>query len=262
MLTLSGLTLLAGIWLSPNCPTSFQITNTTVGAISKSSELLVCVRNSTLIRGEDGNLKLVLNASKLGPTCLVYPNGLSPDLSFDLLSKGYRGCWSLYPPSQPIAIVNIGKPDRQQISSALKTFRPTQPRILVKPNQGLLVGDVLNFSQTAKMQVIKTKLLDLPCQVRFTPRSYAWLIGQTRFRTAQLRYVAKEPGSLSASLTVSYGIEYRFAGLTSWSTVRPGLISNAPTIRLNIGVIPIEPPNRKVPRLVDKPCGLTPRWGC
>lgn len=262
MLTLSGLTLLAGIWLSPTCPTNFQITNTTVGAISNSSELLICVKDSTLIRGEDGNLKLVLNSSQQGPTCLVYPNGLSPDLSLDLLSKGYRGCWSLYPPSQSIAIVNIGKPDRQQISSALKTFRPTQPRILVKPNQGLFVGDVLNFSQTAKTQVIKSKLLNLPCQIRFTPKSYSWLIGQSRFRTAQPRYLLKEQGLLSASLAVSYSIEYRFSGLTSWTTVRPSIISRAPSVRLTVGILPTEPPKRKVPRLVDKPCGLAPRWGC
>lgn len=262
MLTISGLALLGGIWLSPTCPGSLQISNATVGAISNSTELQLCVRKATLITGSDGSLKLILNAAAAKPSCLIYPNGLSPDLSYDLLTNGYTGCWSLYPPSQPIALVNIGSPSRQQIAGALKSFKPARPRILVKPSQDLQVADRLYFSTTARAHTVTCKMLTLNCQVRFTPKSYLWRIDQTKSKLAKPNFLLSQPGWLAVSLAVSYGVEYRFVGLTNWSTVRPGIISNAPPLQLKIALIPTEPPRARIPRLVDKPCGNTPRWGC
>lgn len=262
MLTISGLALLGGIWLSPACPSSLQITNTTVGAISNSAELLLCVSKAALIRGTDGNLKLVLNSVQTAPSCLVYPNGLSPDLSYNLLAKGYRGCWSLYPPGQPLAIINIGSPSRQKITNALKSFSPIQPRILVKPNTDLQVGNRLYFSSTAKTHTLSCKILGLSCQVRFTPKNYNWQIGQIKSKAARPSFLLNQPGWLSANLAVLYSVEYRFLGLSNWALVKPGILSNAPTVRLHAGLIPTEPPTTRIPRLVDKPCGNTPRWGC
>lgn len=262
MLTVTGLALLGGIWLSPACPNSLQITNTTVGAISNSAELSLCVSRATLIRGADGDLKLVLNYVQTTPSCLNYPNGLSPDLSYNLLAKGYRGCWSLYPPSHPVAIINIGSPSRHQISNALKSFKPIQPRILVRPNIHLQVGNRLNFSSTAKTHTVSCKILGLSCQVRFTPKNHNWQIGQIKSKVAKPSFLLNQSGWLSANLSVLFSVEYRFIGLSNWSAVKPGIISNAPTLRLHAGLIPTKPPTSRNPRLVDKPCGNTPRWGC
>ena len=262
MFTLSGLTLLAGIWFSQGCPASLQVTDTSVGAISNSAELTLCVSRSTLIRGSDGKLKLVLNANQSAPTCLIYPNGLSPDLSYDLISKGYRGCWSLYPPSEPIAIVNVGKAPRIQLSSAFKSFKPSQPRILVSPTKNLLVGDTVLFSHNARSQVVSGVLLGLPAQVRFTPKTYLWQIGQLKSKLAKQSYQLSVAGQITANLVVGFGLEYKFPGLSAWATVQPNIKLNAPTVQLNVTQVPVEPPRKRIPRLVDQPCGIAPRWGC
>lgn len=262
MLTIASLALLGGLWFSPSCPTNLQITNTTVGAITNSTELLLCVSKAKLIRGSDGGLKLVLNSLESVPSCLIYPNGLSPDLTYDVLSKGYLGCWSLYPPSQVIAIVNVGRPSRQQIQNALKTFKPAQPRILVKPNRDLIVGKTLQFSNTAKTGIAACKMLTLACQVRFTPSRFSWQIGASKSRFGNPQYKLLDSGWLTANLAVLYKVAYRFLELTNWITVAPGVFSSAPTVKLLIDGLPEEPPVKRTPRLVDKPCGGVSTWGC
>ena len=262
MLTVSGLALLAGIWLSPSCPANLQLTDTTVGAITNSEALLLCVSRSVLIKGTDGNLKLVINSNQTSPSCLVYPNGLSPDLTYALISSGHVGCWSLYPPSQPIAIVNIGKPNQAELAKALKSFRPTQPRIIVSPRTDLVIGIAVNFSSTTRVETINCKLLGLNCQVRFTPRGYLWQIGALKTKLQKPSLLLKETGFVPVNLSVNFSVEYRFIGLSNWVLVRPNVWSTAPSVRLNVGAVPTEPPNHRAPRLVNKPCVSANRWGC
>ena len=267
MLLLTTL-LVSGLWhQAPSCPPAFSFTNTTVGALSDSAELSLCVSNAVLVKGSNGSVSLAIGApTATAPRCLVYPNGLSPDLMASLLQSGHVGCWSLYPPSQPIAIVNIGKPSQTKLSAALKSFRPTTPSIFVKPSSGILVGTGVQLSSSANLQLIKTKLLGLAAQIRFKPLNYKWQItdnGSSASATiSEPRYLADTAGKVQVNLAISYSVEYIFSGLNTWTRVRPNIISNATPVAFQVGQ-EVVPPKTQIPRLVARPC--VPKvisWGC
>ena len=261
--------LISSLWhQAPSCPVAFSVATTTVGAVSDSAELSLCVSNAILIKGSNGSISLAIGApTSPAPRCLVYPNGVNPDLMSSLLQSGHVGCWSLYPASQPISIVNVGKPSQTKLNSALKSFKPTSPRIFVKPSSGILEGMNLQLSSSAGLQLVKTKLLGLSAQVRFKPVAYKWQVIDSyglssSSSTAQTSYQTKLKGSVQVNLAASYSIEYLFSGLTSWTRVRPNILSNAIPVTLLVGE-KVLPTSTHIPRLVAKPCfpGLI-AWGC
>jgi hypothetical protein len=261
MLVLASILLGSASWsAAPSCPTAFSVVNTTVGAISDSYQLNLCVSKATFIKGTNGSLTLVLgNQVSTAPRCLVYPNGLSLDLTFSLLSSGHVGCWSLYPPNQSVAIVNVGKPSQVTLRSALRSFRPEIPRIFYSPTKGIEVGDSVFFQSSAKVQNLKTKLLTLPAQIRFKPLRYRWTFvegSKTTKNSASAKPVITQTsaGIAKASLTVSYSIEYLFNGLTSWTLVKPDLVVNANPVSFKVGHIEPPEPNLGPPRLVSSEC--------
>ena len=270
MLILATLLLSTTSWASaPSCPTAFSAVNTTLGAISDSSQLNLCVSKATLIKGSNGSVSLVVGSQvNNSPRCLVYPNGLSLDLTFGLISSGHVGCWSLYPPNQPVAIVNVGRPSQSRIYSALKSFRPQIPRISLKPSRGIEVGTKILASSSAKVETIKTKLLTLPAQIRFKPVRYSWQIrqvGQSVFSSVSptFAFTPNTGGDALATLNVWYSIEYSFTGLTSWTLVKPNILLAASPVAFQVGS-PVNPEKSKdPPRLVNKPCltGST-AWRC
>lgn len=263
MLLMASLLLIGGSWSQQSCPANFSSAETTLGAISNSASLTVCVRNSVMVRGSNGSLKLVLKSTtSTAPKCLIYPNGLSPDLTLSLLQSGHTGCWSLYPPSQPVAIVNVGKPSAPKINSALNNFRPKVPKIFVSPGNRVLENTNLQFGSSASTQVIKTSLLGLNAQVRFTPVAYNWNIELFKSKQARPRFLAQEAGFISASLTVHYGVEYVFPGLTNWQRVYPNILSNAQPIDVTVLGSLTPNPTPQSPRLVLEPCLTSSRWGC
>jgi hypothetical protein len=270
MLVLASILLGSTAWSSaPSCPVAFSVVNTTVGAISSSYQLNLCVSKATFIKGTNGSLTLVVgNQVSTAPRCLVYPNGLSLDLTFSLLSSGHVGCWSLYPPGQAMAIVNVGKPSQVTLRSALRSFRPEMPRIFYRPTKGMEVGDSVFFQSSAKAQTLKTKLLTLPAQIRFKPLRYRWTVIeglQTTKRSSLAKpvFAPTSAGIAKASLTVSYSVEYLFTGLTSWTLVKPDLVVNAYPVSFEVGNI--EPPVPKIgpPRLVSSACLFgSSDWRC
>ena len=270
MLILASLLLSTASFASaPSCPAAFSSVNTTIGAISDSKELNLCVSKAVFIKGSNGSLSLVLGSgSNNAPKCLVYPNGLSLDLTFGLLSSGHVGCWSLYPPNQSIAIVNVGRPSQTKLYSALKSFKPQIPRILLKPSKNIEVGTKVVLSSTAKAQLIKTKILTLPALIRFKPVKYSWQIrqgGQTLTKSTMPTWtftpIAK--GDAQVSLSVWYSIEYSFTGLTSWALVKPNIALNASPVSFLVGESRLPENPREPPRLVDKPCQLGSKaWRC
>ena len=253
--------LVSGLWQQEPCPPALTQTNTTIGALSNSQQLSLCVSDSVLVKGKAGSLTLVMNSTSTAPRCLVYPNGLSPDLTLNLLQSGHVGCWSLYPPAEPIAIVNVGTPSNALARSLLKNFRPLQPRILYTPKTALVSNTQVVFSSTAKVEVQKCQLLGLSCQVRFTPLVYSWKLGSATSKLAKPALVV-QAGKLRAALTVSYKIEYVFPGLTSWRLVRPNLISNANPVDLLVSDVPDPTSTPRAPRLVYRPCQRSSDWGC
>lgn len=251
----------SGLWLQEPCPPALSQTNTTIGALSNSQQLSLCVSDSVLVKGQDGTLTLVMNSTSTAPRCLVYPNGLSPDLTLNLLQSGHIGCWSLYPPSEPIAIVNVGTPSNTLARSLLKNFRPMQPRILYTPKTSLVSDTKVVFSSTAKVEVQKCQMLGLSCQVRFTPLTYSWKLGSATSKLARPNLMV-QAGRLRATLTVSYKVEYVFPGLTSWRMVKPNLSSNANPVDLLVSDMPSPTSTPRVPRLVYRQCQRSSDWGC
>jgi len=269
MLLLASMVLVSSTWVAaPGCPTSFNYLNTTVGAISNSSELRLCASKAVLIKGTNGSLSLVLGTSSSSPpVCLVYPNGLSPDLTYSLLTSGHVGCWSLYPPTQVIAIVNIGKPSQAKLQAALKTFRPTNPKIFIKPSNSIRVGTKILLSSSAINQVIKTKILNLPAQVRFIPFAYKWTLslGSQQLlasKIAKPSYSPTQVGKTAADLSVTYSVEYTFPGLVPWTKVSPSIVLDAAPLSFEVGGNPTHP-SWQPPKLVQKPCSLgSISWRC
>ena len=211
--------------------------------------------------GSDGSVKLVLNSSATAPKCLVYPNGLSPDLTFDLLSSGHTGCWSLYPPSQPVIIVNVGKPSQAKVTSELQSFRPLKPMIFINPTQGIKLGERIAFSSSAKQEVLNCNLFRLPCRIRFIPISYSWNIAGVKNKQAKPIINASQLGSQLVNLSVTYSLEYSFTGLTSWQRVMPNIVMNAVPRIFEVGRT-VQPTPRLAPRLVNAPCLFVNSWGC
>lgn len=270
MFILAAVLLSTASWASaPSCPTAFSSVSTTIGAISDSSQLNLCVSKATLVKGSNGSVSLVVGSqSSNSPKCLVYPNGLSLDLTFGLISTGHVGCWSLYPPNQPVAIVNVGRPSQSRIYSALKSFRPQIPRIALKPSKNIQVGTKIIANSSAKAETIKTKLLTLPAQIRFKPVRYLWQIrqgGQSVFSSSSstFTFIPKNRGEALASLNVWYSIEYAFTGLTPWTVVKPNILLAAVPVAFQVGSAQIPENPKDPPRLVNKPClSGSKAWRC
>jgi len=259
---------LSGFWFAaPACPFPLSSNRTTVGAITSSTALSVCVSNSKLVEGTNGSMILVIGSSATpSPRCLVYPNGLSPDLTFSLLDSGHIGCWSLYPPGQVVTIVNLSTPSQASIQAALKSFKPDVPRISVKPSAIVPIGTSLSFSSTAVTKLIKSSLLNLPLQVRFKPATYSWKLMPINksFTSTSPVWKSDRLGTIQMEHRVGYSVEYSFTGLTPWRTVKPNISMTASPLSLLVKQTQ-EPPGeiKRIPRLVGGPCvNGKDLWGC
>lgn len=270
MLLLASMVLASSTWASaPSCPTAFSSVNTTVGALSNSSQLTICASKAQFVKGSNGSLNLILGTqTNTAPQCLIYPNGLSFDLTNSLLTSGHVGCWSLYPPTQVVSIINIGKPSQVKLQTALKSFRPEVPKIFFRPNSNVDVGTKVLFSSSAKTQVITSKMLNLPAQIRFKPTKYKWSfdLGQNPIVISGLAkptYVLNVAGRVRALLAVSYSVEYTFTGLSSWTQVKPDIIQNASPVNFSVSGIDKPATSKAPPRLVREPCTLgSLEWRC
>jgi len=269
MLLLASIALASSAWAAaPSCPVALNSLNTTIGAISNSTELQLCASKAVLIKGSNGSLSLVLGSTAdTSPACLVYPNGLSLDLTYALFASGHIGCWSLYPPTQVIAIVNLAKPDKTKLQAALKTFRPAIPRIFVKPNSAIRTGTKVALSTSAVSELTKTKLLNLPAQVRFIPVAYKWslMLGAQQLLASNISkpaFLPTQEGVVVANLRVTFSVEYTFTGLVPWTKVTPNLVLNALPVNIMVGGStpnPIKLP----PLLVQEPCTFgSVQWRC
>jgi len=187
-------------------------------------------------------------------------------LTFQLIQSGHVGCWSLYPPGQPVTIVNVGIPSTSRIQSALKQFKPDIPRITVSPKAPYRIGGVLKFDSTAASKLIKANLLGLSLQVRFKPVSFSWAINplQKCFSSSTFSLKSTAEGMFQASLRVGFSVEYSFPGITSWRIVKPDILVNTSPVSYQVVRQPVPPKSGPVvPRLVGGPCErLSKAWGC
>lgn len=270
MLLLASIALAYSSWAAaPSCPGAFSSLSTTVGAVTSSSQLTLCASQALLVRGSNGSLNLVVGSSgSNAPRCLVYPNGLSLDLTHSLLSSGHVGCWSLYPPSQTLAIVNVGKPSEVKLQSALKAYKPETPKIFYKPTKDIQVATRISFSTSAKLQTLKTTVMGLPAQIRFKPSRFKWsfLASGDKPKASVLSkptYIPLVVGDTKVALTVSYSVEYSFTGVTLWRIVKPDIVLNAAPVTLRVSSAVAPETSKDPPKLVNSPCLLdSSDWRC
>jgi hypothetical protein len=138
----------------------------------------------------------------------------------------------------------------------------------MKPDKNVLVGSNTLFYSSAKTQIIKTRLLTLPAEIRFKPVRYRWGFSQggqvPKLSTlAKPSFVPTLVGDAKATLALTYSIEYTFAGLTNWVRVRPDILVNANPLNFMVGTDKSPEPSKEPPRLVNKPCELGSKaWRC
>ncbi|BDZ44401.1 hypothetical protein [Naasia aerilata] len=137
-------------------------------------------------------------------------------------------------------------PFRVLTMADLESFRPTPPVLTAEPNGWAIVGTPANFVAGAEQEVVPGELLGERAEVRFTPLSYTWSYGDGETRTTveagapwselgldelsptPTSHVYRERGTVSATLTTTYGAEYRFLG-PDWTAVSGTLdVTGAP----------------------------------
>jgi len=124
-----------------------------------------------------------------------------------------------------------------------------------------MVGQTLRFSSSAKLEIIRSTILNLPVRIRFTPKTYAWILGNQQSTSVIPNYKLKTAGDLVVSMGVSFGVEYEFPGLTNWTNVNPNILANATPLLIKVGDVTPPKQVKRTPRLVLSPCSPG-RWGC
>jgi len=261
----AAIALVAGL----SCPKDFGVLDTTIGAFNTSSALNVCAAKAQVF-SSGGKIVLVLGGSETRPQCLVYPGGRTPDLASLLLSD-HVGCFSLYPPSQPVAIVNLGSGASPKLSSAMAKFAPAMVRSFVSSPK-TLVGQKVSFSSNASATTLRATLLGLPIKARFEVASIIW---RFEFSNASVvatsaskpSFVMRVAGQHAAKLQAGFSGSFQIVGNPVWHRV-PGVIlrTAAPIVFEGLSATePSEPPAAKHrrPVLVARDCRVDPQaFGC
>lgn len=112
----------------------------------------------------------------------------------------------------------------------LESFRPTAPTFSAEPDGWAVVGLPANFVAHTGQETVPGTLLGQPAEVRFTPHAFTWqygdgaprttaepgatwaALGLGELATTATSHVYEKRGRADASLTVTYGAEYRFLG--------------------------------------------------
>jgi hypothetical protein len=261
----AAIALVAGL----SCPKDFGVLDTTIGAFNTSSALNVCAAKAQVF-SSGGKIVLVLGGSETRPQCLVYPGGRTPDLARLLLSD-HVGCFSLYPPSQPVAIVNLGSVASPKLSSAMAKFAPALVRSFVSSPK-TLVGQKVSFSSNASATTVRATLLGLPIKARFKVASTNWHFDFSdgtvvASSAAKPSFVMRLSGQHTAKLQAGFYGSFQIVGNSVWHSV-PGVIVllAAPIAFEGLSITdPSHPPTAKHrrPVLVARDCLVDPQaFGC
>ena len=243
---------------------------TTIGAFNTSSALNVCASKAEVF-SSGGKIVLVLGGAIDRPQCLNYPGGRSPDLTSLLLSD-HIGCFSLYPPSQPVAVINLGSADSPKLSTAMAKFAPASVRSFVSA-PFTAVGQKVSFSSTARALLLRATLLGLPVKAHFALAATSWQFdfagGSKTLSAAQSpSFVMTRVGAHIAKFEASFAASFQIVGSPAWHSV-PGLIKKSAEPLSFSGVasltptVPPTPGHHRRPVLVARDCdkALT-EFGC
>lgn len=258
----AAIALFAGL----SCPKDFGVLETTIGAFNTSSALNICASKAEVF-SSGGKIVLVLGGTLERPRCLNYPGGRAPDLTSLLLSD-HVGCFSLYPPTQSVAVVNLGGIASPKLSSAMAKFAPALVRSFVSPPTTVL-GQRVAFSSTASSSLVRGTLLGLPIKAHFGLAATNWQFNfaDGAVSTSSARYpslVMNRVGAHTAKLQVGFASSFQILGSQIWHSVA-GVISRSaqPLPFYGIEALPPAKSSHRRPVLVARDCDKAlSAYGC
>ncbi len=231
--------------------------DTTIGAFNTSSTLNVCASKAEVF-SSGGKIVLVLGGAVDRPRCLNYPGGRAPDLTTLLLSN-HVGCFSLYPPTQPVAVVNLGGISSPKLSTAMAIFAPALVRSFVSSPTTLL-GQKVSFSSTAISSSFRATLLGLPIKAHFELAATNWKFvffdGVTTASAARYPgFTMNRLGAHLAKLQVSFAASFQIVGSAIWHNVA-GVINRSaePLPFVGLEAAPPSKSQHRRPVLVARDC--------
>lgn len=163
----------------------------------------------------------------------------------------------------------IKKPGSSNLTNDSANFEPATINGAVYPSSQLSVGQTATFSAPAYVHYRSGILLSLPTEVRFTPISVSWELGDgSSGAGATLEYAFDASGSYPVTVKVVYAVAYRVKGSSAW-IAEPDTISMADALTITVSAettsVNEEAP-AKVPRrvlLVGADCLTRPgTFGC
>lgn len=102
-------------------------------------------------------------------------------------------------------------------TNAAIDFTPAAPSIRVSPSHNLTLGQSASFSSTAGVHYRRGLLNRVPTEVRFTPVSHRWDMGDgADFTASALQHSFGSSGEYAVTLSVRFAIAYRVRGGASW----------------------------------------------
>jgi len=233
------------------------VLETTIGAFNTSSALNICASKAEVF-SSGGKIVLVLGGTLERPRCLNYPGGRAPDLTSLLLSD-HVGCFSLYPPTQSVAVVNLGGIASPKLSSAMAKFAPALVRSFVSPPTTVL-GQKVAFSSTASSSLVRGTLLGLPIKAHFGLAATNWQFNfaDGAVSTSNARYpslVMNRVGAHTAILQVGFASSFQILGSQIWHNVA-GVISRSaqPLSFFGLEALPPAKSSHRRPVLVARDC--------
>ena len=112
---------------------------------------------------------------------------------------------------------------------------PAVPRI-TSSSETLMVGQALTLRAVTRVHSRYRYLLGIPTEVRFTPLSYGWMLGDgTSSKSRHLSHVYRQSGIKTVTMSVKFAIDFRFAGSKYWRKLSQPIWSPALPVKIKIG---------------------------
>lgn len=111
---------------------------------------------------------------------------------------------------------------------------PAMPRI-VSSAGSLMVGQAVTLRALTRVHSRFRYLLGIPTEVRFTPLSYSWALGDgasSRFRG--FAHVFRQPGTKTITMRVKFAIDFRFAGSKYWRKLSQPIWTPALPLKIKV----------------------------
>jgi hypothetical protein len=140
------------------------------------------------------------------------------------------------------------------------TVTPDKPKIAPLNTTDISVGEVIEFSAIAVGHTRNRMLLWYPAQVKFTPQSSTWDLGDGSSANGfKVSHEFSSVGEYQVKLKVFYSVKYRIIGRSVWVNLPGGVTAFSRPVSIRVGDKP-PPPNGSVSLVhwncIQKPLAL------